>query len=290
MPFNPNIRNTHMADSQPVGNDIRKNNVKKTPKPRPVGKQKFTAPTDEQATQMQGMDPAERYKQALALMGHQLGNRQGNTGLHFNQGQRDWLQTLSVPDLMTELAGAFNRQRPHFGNPVQNGGVPSPIGPQPGNGVPQGMPGGGTIRNTAMGSSTGGGNGMDLMTAISQLRNMTGGGLQGGGNQIGYQPMLNPHPNDYMPASPAQPNDNMGGMSVTPYGSYGVPSPLSGGNLTSDGFGMTMGNGGGYMGGGTPYGGYSNGGGFMAPGQNPNMLALIDALKRRGGGRPQGNY
>lgn len=179
MPFNPNIKNTSM----PVVKNTAK---KKTPPKRPVGKQTFSAPTDDRVTQLNAMDPAERYKQVLSMMGNQLGSRQGNTGLRFNQGQQDWLQSLSLPDLLNELGGAFNRQRPHFGNPVAQGGVPSPVGPQVANEQPQPMPGGGNIRNTSMGSSVSGQSGKpDLVQALSQLRNMTGGGgnqsLNGGG-------------------------------------------------------------------------------------------------------------
>lgn len=251
MPYmNPNkMRNQSMPDV--VNKTVPRRNG-----PVPTGQQKkvavpkppLAAPDQAGMDKLGGVqDPAERYKMALGMLGQQVGNRQGNLGLHFNQGQQDWLQSLNPQDQMKELIAAFGRQRPNFGHQPLHPptGPPSPVGPQPM--VPDESHQAPPTDQPGMSHGVPWYSQIHSMPAVSLQQLLSGGGV----GMLG------------------------GGPSVS---GAGVPSPIGGG--------MQSMNGGGYQAPpqmGNPYQmGNMNGGGYQAPpsNQNPFMLSLIEMLRR----------
>lgn len=261
MPYvNPNkMKNQSMPTVKNKSVPRQNGPVPQQPKPKVVGPPKppLTAPDQAGMDKLGGVqDPAERYKMALGMLGQQVGNRQGNIGLHFNQGQQDWLQSLNPQDQMKELIAAFGRQRPNFGHqPLHPPGPPSPVGPQP---------------------------------MIPDESHQAPPGVQVSNPYQSDQPgMYHGVPYSQIPAMP-MPQVNLqqllsgsgvgmlgGGPSVS---GAGVPSPIGGG--------MQSMNGGGYQAPpqmSNPYQmGNMNGGGYQAPpsNQNPFMLSLIEMLRR----------
>lgn len=260
MPYvNPNkMRNVSAA-----GSDIRAQKIPKKPKIAPT--RGLQAPGQDKMDQISAVqDPAERYKASLNTLAQQMGNNKGNTGLRFNTGQQEWLQSLNPADQMKELLAAFSRQRPHFGQqPMHNAGVPSPVGPQPmipnegGQVPPSGQP-------------------FDPRSIHATTPYQSDQpGMYHGAPYSQIQPMPMPQVSLQQLLSGGGGIGMIGGPSASP---AGVPSPLGGG--------MHSMNGGGYQAPPqmqNPYGMQGmNGGGYQAPpsNQNPFMLSLMRMLGR----------
>lgn len=269
MPYvNPNkMRNVSAA-----GSDIRAQKIPKKPKIAPT--RGLQAPGQDKMDQISAVqDPAERYKASLNTLAQQMGNNKGNTGLRFNTGQQEWLQSLNPADQMKELLAAFSRQRPRFGQqPMHNAGVPSPVGPQPmlPNEQHQAPPSGGIMANPY------GQSGFDPMTVTNHALQSQAPGIGGVPSPLGGG-MHSMNGGGYQ--APGNGNISLGSMGQVPalsntawWGNPANQAELA--QVMQHQTPPQMQN---------PYGMQGmNGGGYQAPpsNQNPFMLSLMRMLGR----------